>query len=137
MIVRKDIFKASVVMANRVKNTPNIEIRYNTEPIEVMGDQVVEGAKVKNNLTGETEIIPCTGFFVAIGHKPNTDIFKGQLDMDEQGYLIVKPGTTQTNIQGVFASGDAADKVYKQAITAAGTGCMAALDAERYLSGLH
>ena len=124
-------------MANRVKNTANIEILFNSEPIEVLGEQVVEGAKVKNTLTGEITTIPCTGFFVAIGHKPNTDIFKNQLNMDEQGYLIVTPGTTHTNIAGVFASGDAADKVYKQAITAAGTGCMAALDAERYLAGMH
>ena len=137
MIVRKDVFKASVVMANRVKNTANIEILFNSEPIEVLGEQVVEGAKVKNTLTGEITTIACTGFFVAIGHKPNTDIFKNQLNMDEQGYLIVTPGTTHTNIAGVFASGDAADKVYKQAITAAGTGCMAALDAERYLAGMH
>lgn len=134
MLVRKDGFKASVAMEKRVKSIPNIEILFNTETLEVLGDMGVTGVKVKNNQTGEISEIPCTGFFVAIGHKPNTDIFKGQLDMDEQGYLKVVKGSTHTNIEGVFASGDAADKIYKQAITAAGTGCMAALDAERYLA---
>ena len=136
MLVRKDHFKASVAMEKRVQSLENIEVRYNTETLEVLGDMGVTGVKVKNNKTGEVSEIPCTGFFVAIGHKPNTDIFKGQLDMDEQGYLKVEKGTTKTNIAGVFASGDAADKIDKQAITAAGTGCMAALDAERYLADL-
>ncbi len=137
MLVRKDSFKASAAMEKRVRNTPNIKILFNTETLEVLGDQVVEGVKVKNNVTGEESTLKCTGFFVAIGHKPNTDIFKGQLDMDNEGYLIVEPGSTKTKIAGVFASGDAADKIYRQAVTAAGTGCMAALDAERYLAALH
>lgn len=136
MLVRKDAFRASAAMEKRVKSMKNIEIMYNTETVEVLGDMGVTGVKAKNNQTGEEFEVPCTGFFVAIGHKPNTDIFKGQLDMDEQGYLIVQKGSTKTNIEGVFASGDAADKIYKQAITAAGTGCMAALDAERYLAEL-
>ena len=137
MLVRKDSFKASAAMEKRVRNTPNINILFNTETLEVLGDQVVEGVKVKNNVTGEEITLKCTGFFVAIGHKPNTDIFKGQLDMDNEGYLIVEPGSTKTKIAGVFASGDAADKIYRQAVTAAGTGCMAALDAERYLAALN
>jgi thioredoxin reductase (NADPH) len=137
MLVRKDSFKASAAMEKRVRNTPNIKILFNTETVEVLGDQVVEGVKVKNNVTGEESTLKCTGFFVAIGHKPNTDIFKGQLDMDNEGYLIVEPGSTKTKVAGVFAAGDAADKVYRQAVTAAGTGCMAALDAERYLAALH
>lgn len=135
MLVRKDEFRASKIMANRVKNTENIEILFNTETVEVLGDgNGVTGAKVKNNVTGEETDIPGTGFFVAIGHKPNTDIFKGWLNLDETGYIINEPGTSKTNIDGVFVSGDAADHVYRQAVTAAGTGCMAALDAERYLS---
>ena len=137
MLVRKDSFKASAAMEKRVRNTPNIKILFNTETVEVLGYQVVEGVRVKNNVTGEESTLKCTGFFVAIGHKPNTDIFKGQLDMDNEGYLIVEPGSTKTKVAGVFAAGDAADKVYRQAVTAAGTGCMAALDAERYLAALH
>jgi len=139
MLVRRDEMRASKAMQHRVANTKNIEIKYNHETIDIVGEKGVEGAKVLNNKTGEEYVIPCTGFFVAIGHKPNTDIFKDWLDMDETGYLIVKPGTSKTKIPGVFASGDAADKVYRQAVTAAGTGCMAALDAERYLSeiGVH
>ncbi len=133
MLVRRDELRASKAMQHRVMNNKNIEVLWNTEAIEVLGDQVVEGARVKNNQTGEETTIPCAGFFVAIGHKPNTDIFKGQLDMDEVGYLKTKPGTTTTNYPGVFASGDAQDKIYRQAVTAAGTGCMAALEAERYL----
>ena len=122
-------------MAGRVKNTENIEILFNTETDEVLGDdQVVTGVRVFNNQTNEKHEIPVTGFFVAIGHKPNTDIFKGFLDLDETGYIINVPGTSKTNIEGVFVSGDAADHVYRQAVTAAGTGCMAALDAERYLA---
>ena len=135
MLVRKDEFRASKIMAERVRNTENIDIRFNTETDEVLGDgQVVTGVRVKNNKTGATEEIPATGFFVAIGHKPNTDIFKPFIDMDATGYIINKPGTALTNVPGVFVSGDAADHVYRQAITAAGTGCMAALDAERYLA---
>ena len=135
MLVRRDVFRASKIMEARVRNTENIEILFNTETEEVLGDgQVVTGVRAKNNVTGELTDIPATGFFVAIGHKPNTDIFKGWLDMDETGYIINEPGTAKTNIPGVFVSGDAADHVYRQAITAAGTGCMAALDAERYLA---
>jgi thioredoxin reductase (NADPH) len=139
MIVRKDEFRASKAMQHRVMNTPNIEVLFNTETKEILGDKGVDGVLVINNQTQELRKLEITGFFVAIGHKPNTDIFKGWLNMDETGYLKVTPGTTRTNIPGVFASGDAADKVYRQAITAAGTGCMAALDAERYLAdiGVH
>jgi len=136
MIVRKDEFRASKIMADRVKNTANIAILFNTETEEVLGDgQGVTGARVVNNLTGEKIEIPCTGFFVAIGHKPNTDIFKEYINLDETGYIkYEKPGTSLTNVPGVFVAGDAADRTYRQAITAAGTGCMAALDAERYLA---
>lgn len=134
MLVRKDYMKASKAMQHRVNNTKNLELRYNTEVDEILGDQVVEGLRMVNNQTGEKEEIPITGFFVAIGHKPNTDIFKGQLDMDDTGYLITKGKSTKTNVPGVFASGDVQDKEYRQAVTAAGTGCMAALDAERYLA---
>lgn len=135
MLVRRDEFRASKIMANRVKNTENIEILFNTETDEVLGDgQVVTGVRVKNNQTNAVSEIPATGFFVAIGHKPNTDIFKGFLNLDETGYIINTPGSSKTNIEGVFVSGDAADHVYRQAVTAAGTGCMAALDAERYLA---
>ncbi|MBD3637428.1 MAG: thioredoxin-disulfide reductase [Crocinitomicaceae bacterium] len=140
MLVRRNEFRASVIMEERVKAIDNIEIMYNTEIDEVLGDgQNVEKVRVKNNKTGETTEIPCTGVFIAIGHKPNTDIFKGWLDMDETGYIKNIPGSAKTNIEGVFVSGDAADHVYRQAVTAAGTGCMAALDAERYLAakGLH
>jgi thioredoxin reductase (NADPH) len=135
MLVRRDVFRASKIMANRVINTKNIEILYNTETIEVLGDgQVVNGVRVKNKLNNDVKDIPATGFFVAIGHKPNTDIFVDYLDLDETGYIINIPGTSKTNVKGVFVSGDAADHVYRQAVTAAGTCCMAALDAERYLS---
>ncbi|MGK0255239.1 MAG: thioredoxin reductase (NADPH) [Mariniflexile sp.] len=135
MLVRRDEFRASKIMANRVKNTANIEILFNTETDEVLGDgQVVTGVRGKNNVSGKLIEIPATGFFVAIGHKPNTDIFKGFLKLDKTGYIINVPGTSKTNIEGVFVSGDAADHVYRQAVTAAGTGCMAALDAERYLA---
>ena len=135
MLVRRDEFRASKIMANRVKNTENIEILFNTETDEVLGDgQVVTGVRVKNNTTDKLTEIPATGFFVAIGHKPNTDIFKDYLNLDETGYIINTPGSSKTNIDGVFVSGDAADHVYRQAVTAAGTGCMAALDAERYLA---
>jgi len=134
MLVRKDYMRASKAMQHRVNNTENITVLYNTEVDEVLGDQVVEGLRMKNNQTGETTDIEITGLFVAIGHKPNTDIFKGQLAMDETGYLTTEKGTTFTNKPGVFAAGDVQDKDYRQAITAAGTGCMAAMDAERYLA---
>lgn len=133
VLIRKDHWKASRIMVDRVNKTKNIEVMFNTETLEVVGDKTVEGVRVKNSETGEEKIVPAEGFFVAIGHKPNTDIFKGQLDMDEVGYLITKPGATATNYPGVFATGDAADKTYRQAITAAGSGCKGALEAERYL----
>ena len=136
MLVRKEQMRASKVMQHRVTNTPNIDLKYNTEIDEVLGQQVVEGLRMRNNTTGTTEEITITGLFIAIGHKPNTDIFKGQLDMDDAGYLITKGKTTDTNLPGVFASGDVQDKEYRQAVTAAGTGCMAALDAERYLQAV-
>lgn len=135
MLVRSETFRASRIMEERVRNTPNIEILLNTETEEVLGDgQLVTGVRVKNKTTGEVSDIPATGFFVAIGHDPNTAIFKGQLEMDETGYLITEGKTTKTNVAGVFACGDVQDKDYRQAITAAGTGCIAALDAERYLA---
>ncbi len=134
LIVRREEMRASKIMQERVRNNPNIEILWNTETEEILGDADVSGIRVVNNKTGEKRELAVKGFFVAIGHKPNTDIFKGQLDLDETGYIRVKPGTTHTNIPGVFAVGDAADKVYRQAVTAAGTGCMGALDAERYLA---
>ena len=139
MLVRKEEFRASKIMAERVLNSPNIEVLFNHETKEVLGKNAVEGVLAVNNKTGEEKTLDVTGFFVAIGHKPNTDIFKGWLDMDDVGYLKVTAGTSKTKIPGVFASGDAADKVYRQAVTAAGTGCMAALDAERYLTeiGIH
>jgi thioredoxin reductase (NADPH) len=133
LLVRRDELRASSIMQKRVFNTPNIEVHWHTEVEEVLGDDKVSGLRVFNNQTGEKKDLPVEGFFVAIGHKPNTDIFTGFLDMDETGYLVAVPGSSRTNIPGVFASGDAADKVYRQAVTAAGTGCMAALDAERYL----
>ena len=136
MLVRKDKMRASKAMQHRVTNTPNIDLRYNHEIDEVLGDQVVEGLRIFNNQTGEKEEIKITGLFIAIGHKPNTEIFKDQLEMDDDGYLITKGKSTKTNIPGVFASGDVQDKEYRQAVTAAGTGCMAALDAERYLHTL-
>lgn len=134
MLVRKDIMRASKAMQHRVNNTENLEVLYNTEVDEVLGNQVVEGLRMVNNTTGKKSEIAITGLFIAIGHKPNTDIFKGQLDMDETGYLITAGKSTKTNKPGVFASGDVQDKEYRQAVTAAGTGCMAALDAERYLA---
>lgn len=135
MLVRRDEFRASKAMYHRVINTPNIEVLYNTETEEILGDgQAVTGVRVRNNKTNETKELAVTGFFVAIGHKPNTELFQGILDMDETGYLITKPDSTATNIPGVFAAGDVQDHVYRQAITAAGTGCMAALEAERYLA---
>lgn len=134
MLVRKGEMKASKAMQHRVNSLKNIEIKYFTEVDEVLGDQVVEGLRMVNNETGVKEEIAITGLFIAIGHKPNTDIFKGQLDMDETGYLHTQGKTTKTNMPGIFACGDVQDKEYRQAVTAAGTGCMAALDAERYLA---
>lgn len=136
MIVRKEEMRASKAMQHRVENTPNIEILYNTETDEVLGEFGVDAVRVKNNKTNETREIPISGFFVAIGHTPNTAIFKDFITMDEQGYIITQPDSSKTNVDGVFACGDAQDKIYRQAITAAGSGCMAALDAERFLSHL-
>jgi thioredoxin reductase (NADPH) len=134
LFVRRDEMRASKIMQQRVLNTPNIEIHWNTETDEILGDDSgVTGVRIVNNKTGLKQEIKIQGFFLAIGHKPNTDIFKGYIDMDETGYIKVVPGTTKTNIPGVFAVGDAADKVYRQAVTAAGTGCMGALDAEKFL----
>jgi thioredoxin reductase (NADPH) len=134
MLVRKDEFRASKAMQHRVMNTPNIEVLFNTETDEILGENTVEAVRVKNNQSGETREIPIKGFFVAIGHTPNTSIFKLYIHMDEQGYILTKPGTSYTNVEGVFCAGDAQDKVYRQAVTAAGSGCMAALDAERWLA---
>lgn len=135
MLVRRDEFRASKAMVHRVMNTPNIEVIYNTETKEILGNgKNVTAVKVVNNQTGVETDLPVEGFFVAIGHKPNTDIFKGWLDMDDTGYLKTVPGSTLTNVEGVFASGDVQDSYYRQAVTAAGSGCMAALDAERYLA---
>jgi thioredoxin reductase (NADPH) len=137
MLVRRSEFRASKIMAERVMKTENITILFNTETLEVLGDEVVSGVKVINNQTKEVSEIACTGFFVAIGHQPNTAIFKEYIHLDETGYIqYAQPGTSKTNVPGVFVAGDAADKTYRQAITAAGTGCMAALDAERYLAAL-
>ncbi len=137
MIVRRDEFRASKAMQHRVENTPNIEVLFNSETDEILGDTKVDGVRVKNVKTGEKREIAIQGFFVAIGHKPNTDIFKDYITMDETGYIITQPDSSKTNVEGVFACGDAQDKIYRQAVTAAGSGCMAALDAERYLSAKH
>ncbi|MFP4090515.1 MAG: thioredoxin-disulfide reductase [Cyclobacteriaceae bacterium] len=134
LLVRRDEMRASAIMQQRVKNTKNIEILWHTETEEILGKDEVEAVRVVNNQTGEKREIPIQGFFVAIGHQPNTGIFKDYLNMDVNGYIKTIPGTTKTNIEGVFASGDAQDHVYRQAVTAAGTGCMAALDAERFLA---
>jgi len=134
MLVRGSSMRASQIMQNRVLNNPNIEMLWNSETVDLLGDQTLEAIEIKNRITEETSILKVTGFFVAIGHKPNTDIFKGQIDMDDSGYIQTVPGRSYTNIEGVFACGDAQDNVYRQAVTAAGTGCMAALDAERYLA---
>lgn len=134
MIVRRDEMRASKIMQKRVFNTPNIEILWNSETDEILGSDGVEGARIKNIIDGSTRDLSISGFFVAIGHKPNTEIFKGVLSMDENGYLLAVPGTSKTEIEGVFAAGDVQDHVYRQAVTAAGSGCMAALDAERYLA---
>lgn len=139
MIVRRDEMRASKVMQDRVKNAANIKIYWNSETDEVLGDKKVNAVRIRNNKTGEKQEVPVSAFFVAIGHQPNSDIFKGWIDMDEAGYVKTIPGTSKTNVEGVFASGDVQDKIYRQAVTAAGSGCMAALDAERYLSakGVH
>ncbi len=135
LIVRRDEMRASKIMQQRVLNTPNIEVHWNTETDEIVGDDSgVTGVRIINNKTNEKKLIPIQGFFLAIGHKPNTDIFDGQLEKDEAGYVKVIPGTTKTNVEGVFAVGDVADRVYRQAITAAGSGCMGALDAEKFLA---
>ncbi len=135
MIVRKDehSMRASKVMQDRVKATPNIKVYWNSETLEVLGEHKVDSVKIKNNKTGEEQTIPVSAFFVAIGHEPNSTIFKNWIDMDEAGYIKTIPGSTKTNIKGVFAAGDVQDKIYRQAVTSAGSGCMAALDAERYL----
>jgi thioredoxin reductase (NADPH) len=139
MLVRKDEMRASKIMQDRVINTPNIKIYWNSETDEIIGDKTVDAVRIRNNKTGEKTEVAVKGFFVAIGHQPNSDIFKGMLDMDDAGYIKTIPGTAKTNIEGVFAAGDVQDKIYRQAVTAAGSGCMAALDAERYLSekGFH
>lgn len=134
LLIRRDEMRASKIMQERVFKTPNIEIHWNTEAEEILADETVTGVRVINNKTQEKTVIPIQGFFVAIGHKPNTDVFKGWLDMDDVGYVLTKNGSTHTNVEGVFVSGDAQDSIYRQAVTAAGTGCMAALDAERYLA---
>ena len=134
MIVRRDQMRASKVMQDRVINTPNIKIYWDSVTDEIVGENKVESVKIKNTKTNEIEQVPISGFFVAIGHQPNSDIFKEWIDMDETGYIKTIPGTSKTNIEGVFAAGDVQDKNYRQAVTAAGSGCMAALDAERYLS---
>ena len=136
VLVRKDYMRASKAMQHRVNKTENIEVLYNTELDEVLGDNVVDGVRVVNNISGDKEEISVMGLFIAIGHKPNTDLFKDVLEMDDTGYLITEGKTTKTNLPGVFAAGDVQDKEYRQAVTAAGTGCMAALDAERYLGAL-
>lgn len=134
MFIRRGEMRASKVMQERVQRTPNIKVYWNTATDEILGENKVESVRIKNTKTGELQTIPINGFFVAIGHQPNSDIFKGWIDMDEAGYLKTIPGTSKTNIEGVFAAGDVQDKIYRQAVTAAGSGCMAALDAERYLS---
>lgn len=139
MFIRRDAMRASKVMQERVLNTPNIKVYWNTDTDEILGDKTVTGVRIKNNKTGEIRTIPVNGFFVAIGHQPNSEIFKGVIDMDDAGYIKTVPGTSKTNVEGVFAAGDVQDKIYRQAVTAAGSGCMAALDAERYLGakGIH
>ena len=134
LLVRRDEMRASKIMQQRVMTTPNLEVHWNTETLEILGEDEVKGVKIRNTKTGEISELTVTGFFVAIGHKPSTDIFKGVLKMDETGYIVPKAGTSLTNIKGVFVAGDAADKVYRQAVTAAGMGCMAALDAEKWLT---
>ncbi|WP_265131087.1 thioredoxin-disulfide reductase [Chryseobacterium oranimense] len=138
MLVRKDVFRASKAMIHRVENTPNIEVKFNHELIGIEGENsLVERAVIINNQTQETSTVDVEGIFIAIGHKPNTDIFVGQIDLDENGYILTEKGSTRTNLPGVFAAGDVQDHIYRQAITAAGSGCMAAMDAEKYLAELH
>ncbi|MFZ6023304.1 MAG: thioredoxin-disulfide reductase [Bacteroidota bacterium] len=134
MFIRRDQMRASKVMQDRVLSAPNIKVYWNTDTDEILGEKKVEAVRIKNNKTNETQEIAINGFFVAIGHQPNSDIFKGWIDMDETGYIKTVPGTTKTNVEGIFAAGDVQDKNYRQAVTAAGSGCMAALDAERYLT---
>jgi thioredoxin reductase (NADPH) len=136
MLIRRNEMRASKVMQERVQQTPNIKIYWNSEAEEVLGESRVEGMRIKNNKTGQSQIIPVSGFFVAIGHQPNSEIFRDFLEMDEAGYIKTIAGSSKTNIEGVFAAGDVQDKIYRQAVTAAGSGCMAALDAERWLSSL-
>lgn len=139
MFVRRSEMRASKIMQERVTSTPNIQMYWNTETDEILGEKTVEAVRIRNNKSGEKTEIPVRGFFVAIGHTPNSEIFKGLIDMDEAGYIRTVPGTSKTNLEGVFAAGDVQDRIYRQAVTAAGSGCMAALDAERYLSekGFH
>lgn len=137
MIVRRDEMRASIIMQERVKNTPNIKIYWNSQTDEILGDTTVEAVRIKNCKEDTLTTVPISGFFVAIGHKPNSDVFKEFIHTDDQGYVITVPGRAETNVEGVFACGDLQDKVYRQAVTAAGTGCMAALEAERYLSAKH
>ena len=134
MLVRSDKMRASKVMQERVQQTPNIKVYWNSEADEVLGESRVEGLRIHNRKTGDKQVVPLSGFFVAIGHQPNSAIFSDYLEMDESGYIKTVPGTSRTNVEGVFAAGDVQDKIYRQAVTAAGSGCMAALDAERYLS---
>ena len=134
MFIRKSEMRASKIMQDRVKKTANIKIYWNTETEEIIGENRVDGVRIKNNKTGEKQVIPVSGFFVAIGHEPNSAIFKDWIDMDENGYIKTIAGTSKTNVEGVFAAGDVQDRIYRQAVTAAGSGCMAALDAERWLS---
>jgi thioredoxin reductase (NADPH) len=134
MFIRKDKMRASKVMQDRVLATPNIKVYWNSDTDEILGEKKVEAVRIKNSQTQATTEIPISGFFVAIGHEPNSGIFKGFINMDETGYIVTEPGTSKTNLEGVFAAGDVQDKNYRQAVTAAGSGCMAALDAERYLS---
>jgi thioredoxin reductase (NADPH) len=137
MIVRRDEMRASKAMIHRVENTANIEIIYNSQTVEILGGKTVDGIKIINTKTNPESPLAVTGFFVAIGHEPNTQIFKGSLDLDENGYIITAPGSSRTSVEGVFAAGDVQDHIYRQAVTAAGTGCMAALDAERWLAAKH
>jgi len=136
MIIRRDVMRASKIMQERVLATPNIKIYWNSETDEILGENKTEAVRILNTQTNEKTVIPISGFFVAIGHQPNSDIFKGFLDMDDAGYIKTIPGTSKTNLEGIFAAGDVQDKMYRQAVTAAGSGCMAALDAERYLAGI-
>ena len=134
MIVRRDELRASKILQKRISSNPKIEVIWDSLPEEVLGDKEVEGVRIRNKKTNQVKEIPVKGFFVAIGHTPNTEIFKDYINLDENGYIKTIPGSTRTNVEGVFAAGDAQDRIYRQAVTAAGTGCMAALDAERFLA---